>query len=277
MDVLPYIYIPPDVPMTPLVVSVPHAGTYVPPIDRPLVAASEKELLSDADLKVDRLYAHAPQIGAAMISARVSRYVVDLNRAPDDVDREVCPKFEPHAADNPRALIWRLTTDGNPVLARPLDPDELVSRLTRVHAPYHGKLAELLEERRRRFGYAILLDAHSMPSVGRVTHTDPGRRRADVVPGDNRGRSCSPALTDLVVRHFKAAGLSVALNDPYAGGWITRHYGQPADGVHAIQIELNRALYLFEEVPTWNGAYTPELIRVLDELMRALVAFDPRG
>lgn len=277
MSTLPYVYIPPDGPMTPLVVSVPHAGTTVPSIDRPLMVASEVDLLRDADLLVDRLYSHAPQLGAGLIAATLSRYVVDLNRAPDDVDEHVCPDLEKHAPENPRALIWRLTTDGRPVLARPLEPAELSDRLARVHTPYHRRLGALLEERRQRFGYALLLDGHSMPSVGRATHTDPGHRRADVVPGNNRGKSCGQALTDLVMGHFKGRGYGVALNDPYAGGWITRNYGRPAEGVHAIQIELNRALYLHEDIPCLAGERTPPLIESLDALVETLSRFDPRS
>ncbi len=273
MNALPYIYVPQDSEMTPLVVSVPHAGTRIPAEDAAMIAADRRTMLRDADLYVDRLYANAPELGAAMVASTVSRYVLDVNRSSADVDARVCPELSNPAAENPRALIWRLSTDATPVQRRALTTAELNSRIERVHTPYHAKLSELLQARRARFGYAILLDGHSMPSVGRETHSDPGRLRADIVPGNNRGESCASELTDLVVSHFESAGLSVALNDPYSGGWITQNYGQPQDGVHAIQVELNRRMYLHEDAPRWDGAPALELSRILDRLVQKLTSF----
>ncbi len=235
-----------EVAQSPVVLSVPHAGILVPDIDAPLLALSGRGLLKDADLHVDRLAQRVPALGVPVVVAQISRYVLDVNRAPDDVDREVCPEIERPARPSARGLCWRTTTDGAPVLVRPLTLLELRSRLQRIHEPYHQTLAELLAERRQRFGYAVLLDVHSMPSLGRPGHTDPGARRADVVPGDLRGTSCSPLLSKLVADHFAAAGLSVRANDPYMGGYVTRQHGRPARGVHALQIELNRDLYMDE-------------------------------
>ncbi|HEY4222021.1 MAG TPA: N-formylglutamate amidohydrolase, partial [Myxococcota bacterium] len=143
-------------PTSPLVVSVPHAGTRVPDGDRPLLALEGPALLRDADLFVDRLYAQVPGRGIATLRALVSRYVLDVNRAPDDVDREVCPGIESNRAarTSARGLVWRVTTDGAPVLSRPLTKAELDSRIARIHTPYHDALARLLEERRAHFGYA---------------------------------------------------------------------------------------------------------------------------
>lgn len=261
---------------TPLVVSVPHAGTLVPEEDRETVGADERTILRDADLFVDRLWHRAPELGAALLVATHSRYVLDLNRSPDDVDQDVCPEFEVPSRPNPRALIWRVSTEGKEVLTRPLSRLELKSRIERVHRPYHDKLASLLEERRRLFGYAILVDGHSMPSVGRVGHADHDERRADIVPGDVRGRSCSPALMTTVSEHFRAAGFEVRPNDPYMGGYITRHHGRPSRGVHAIQIEVNRDLYMNEGECTFEGERATRLIPVLDDLLATLLLLDPR-
>jgi N-formylglutamate amidohydrolase len=271
---LPYIYLPPDTAMTPLVVSVPHAGLWVPEEDQAFITGGRRALLCDIDMHVDRLYAAAPTLGAAFIAARVNRYVLDLNRSPTDVDHQVCPELDSPAPENPRALIWRQSTDGTVVLARPLSKTELQSRIDRVHTPYHSLLAKLLEERKQRFGYAILLDGHSMPSVGRATHSDTGTQRAQIVPGNNHGESCAPALTELVCGHFESAGYEVALNTPYSGGFITRNYGQPENNIHAIQIEINRAVYLHEEVPCWAGEKAPPLVKCLNELIVQLVSLD---
>ena len=257
----------PEVAASPVVLSVPHAGIVVPAEDAPLLAVAGTGLLKDADLHVDRLVQRIPALGVPVVTALISRYVLDVNRAPDDVDREVCPEIERPARPSARGLCWRTTTDGAAVLARPLTLVELRSRLQRIHEPYHETLAELLRERRQRFGYAVLLDVHSMPSLGRPGHSDPGARRADIVPGDLRGTSCSPLLSKLVADHFTAAGLSVRPNDPYMGGYITKQHGRPARGVHALQVELNRDLYMDEA----SFAFVDDKAAVVTALLTALV------
>jgi len=274
MSGLPYIYVPADGPMTPVVVSVPHAGLRIPDEDRDLIVADDRTLLRDADLYVDRLYRDAAHLGASMLAATVSRYVLDLNRSTSDVDPPTCMDWEHYGKANAKGLVWRESTDGHRVLARPLTRAELQDRIDRVHTPYHSKLRELLEERREHFGYAILLDAHSMPSVGRKGHADEGVRRADVVPGNNHGASCSPEMTDLVVAHFEESGFGVSVNEPYSGGYITRSYGQPDQGIHAIQVELNRALYLNEDIPSWAGERSSRLVRATHELVVKLTTLN---
>lgn len=264
-----------DGPASPLVVSVPHAGTDVPAVDAPMLRALGPALLRDADAFVDRLFARAPALGAPLVVAQVSRYVLDVNRAPDDVDHEVCPEVERPARASARGLIWRTSTEGAALLARPLTKAELSSRIERLHTPYHAALTALLDERRRRFGFAVLLDAHSMPSTGRPGHSDPGERRADIVPGDVRGSSCAPSLSRLVAQHFEGPRYRVKPNDPYMGGFITRAHGRPARGVHAIQLEINRDLYLDEDTVRWDGAKADRLISTLDSLLLALIAYRP--
>jgi N-formylglutamate amidohydrolase len=262
-------------PATPVVVSVPHAGTLVPDEDAGLLAISGQALLRDADLHVERLVDGVTRHGVVVVEALVSRYIVDINRAPDDVDREVCPEVPRPARPSARGLCWRTTTDGDQVLRRPLRLDELNSRRARIHAPYHQALETLLEERRQRFGYAVLLDMHSMPSMGRPDHTDPGARRADIVPGDVRGASCASALSALVVEHFEARGYSVRPNDPYMGGYITRQHGRPGRGVHAIQIEVNRDLYMDESTFAFLDERARPLMSALSDLVVAVTRFRP--
>lgn len=274
-EVLPGQVLPGESELGPLVVSVPHAGTVVPLEDAPLLALEGQALLRDADLFVDRLCAGVPALGVPVIRARVSRYVLDVNRSPDDVDREVCGELErPHRV-SARGLVWRVTTDGAPVLKRPLTRVELEDRIARIHRPYHEVVAALLEERRARFGYAILLDVHSMPSTGRPGHADPGARRADIVPGDVRGASCATAVSRLLVEHFQAVGYAVRPNDPYMGGFITRHHGRPARGIHAIQLEMNRDLYMDEEALRYDEPKAARLIPHLESLVSRLRTLRP--
>jgi N-formylglutamate amidohydrolase len=262
-------------PATPVVVSVPHAGTLVPDEDAAVLAISGNALLRDADLHVDRLVDGVTRHGVVVVEALVSRYIVDINRAPDDVDREVCPEVPRPARPSARGLCWRTTTDGGQVLRRPLRLDEVNSRRARIHAPYHQALETLLEERRQRFGFAVLLDMHSMPSTGRAGHTDSGARRADIVPGDVRGISCAPSLSALVGAHFNARGYTVRPNDPYMGGYITRQHGRPGRGVHAIQVEVNRDLYMDEERFNWLDEKATPLRHAVLDLVGAACAWRP--
>jgi N-formylglutamate deformylase len=229
---------------TPLVVEVPHAGLAVDPESLATLVAPASSLGRDADLYVDELFADAPAAGAALLVARLSRYVIDLNRGESDVD--------PYAVDGgsarptPHGLIWRTTTEGHAALAAPLSRRELERRLDRYYRPYHARLAELLEERRREFGFAILLCAHSMPSRGRAGHRDAGRTRADIVPGSRGQSSAARAVIDCVDRTAREAGFSVAHDDPYRGGFSTGHYGKPSEDLHAVQIEIARSRYMDE-------------------------------
>ena len=262
-------------PPSPLVVSVPHAGTIVTDDDAALLALEGPALLRDADLFVDRLCAGVPARGVPVLRALVSRYVLDVNRAPDDVDKEVCPDLERPTRLSARGLVWRVTTDGAAVLKRPLTKRELDSRIARIHTPYHEALALLLEQRRLRFGYAVLLDCHSMPSTGRPGHTDPGARRADIVPGDVRGASCAPSISKLVAEHFERAGYAVRPKDPYMGGYITRSHGRPARSVHAIQLEINRDLYMEEDALRFDDGKAAKLIPHLMGVIEKLRLWRP--
>ncbi|MBX3275385.1 MAG: N-formylglutamate amidohydrolase [Sandaracinaceae bacterium] len=229
---------------TAVIVEVPHAGLAVPDRVRDELTVSADVRLRDSDVYVDALCARAPSRGATLLAAHVSRYVVDLNRAPDDVDLETVPDHPDPRGVQPRGVVWRVTSDGMPALRAPLSYARLRDRLERYHTPYHDALAARLAQKRARFGHAILLAAHSMPSVSKVGGTT--TRRADVVPG-TRGRTTADArVIDLVADHFRAAGLTVRHDDPYRGGWTTGNYGRPDAGWHAIQLELNRALYVDE-------------------------------
>jgi N-formylglutamate amidohydrolase len=160
------------------------------------------------------------------------------------------------------------------VLLRPLGHAELDARLERYYAPYHAALQQQIKRLSDRFGYVILLAAHSMPSLGRSTHRDPGSQRADIVPGTCGRTSADPRVIDLVDAHFRGAGLRVRHDDPYKGGYTTSHYGRPAERCHAIQIELNRALYVDEQSFRIKQPAFDELQRLLDALLVKLAALE---
>lgn len=251
----------------PLLVEVPHAGLLVPEDVRDQLSAPEDALRRDADIFVDDLYGNAPALGATLLVAKHSRYVVDLNRASDDLDAATVSDHPTAAGAQPRGVVWRSTTDGRPILTHPLTYRELLTRLERHYAPYHQALRQSLDDLRKRFGHVILLAGHSMPSCGRSMHSDAGARRADIVPGTCGRTSADRRVIDLVDAHFREAGLSVRHDDPYKGGFTTSHYGRPSQGCHAIQIELNRALYLDEQTCTIKQRDFQRLRESLDQLL----------
>ena len=253
---------------TPVIVEVPHAGLSVDPQSMATLIAPAQSLGRDADLFVDDLYADAPDVGATLLVSHVSRYVCDLNRAETDVDPLTVEGGAARSA--PHGVIWRVTTDNRPALSQPLPFAELERRLLRIYRPYHQTLQALLTQRVAEFGYAILLCGHSMPSRGREGHIDPGRERADVVPGSRGRTSCAGAVLRLVDRQAAEFRLSVAHDEPYRGGFSTSHYGRPKNQVHAVQIELARRLYMDELALTKKPREFDELKRFCRALTQAL-------
>ncbi|MCC6559547.1 MAG: N-formylglutamate amidohydrolase [Polyangiaceae bacterium] len=248
---------------SPVVVEVPHAGVHVDPESLAWTIAPARSIGRDADLYVDALFQDAPAEGATLVTARLSRFVVDLNRSEADCDAEAVEGGG--STPWPRGLIWRLTTDGAPVLAGRLPRRELHRRLESVYRPYHAALHALLARKLERFGAAVLLCAHSMPSTSRQGFGAPTPRpagdrpldrpapapplipRADVVPGTRGRTTAASSVIDEVDRHCRAHGLSVRHDDPYKGGFATAHYGRPDRSIHAVQIEIARRLYMDEQ------------------------------
>lgn len=222
----------------------PHSGHDYPDDMAADPAASSASIRSAEDRRVDRLIQVGADLGATLILGRIGRAYVDLNRSPDDLDAALIQEAPTEAGPRAAAgygVIPRLTGDGRPLYARRLSLHEARDRIARFHAPYHAAVAQCMEAARERHGQAVLVDWHSMPSkaVG-------GARGVDVVLGDRHGTACSADLSQRLKILFQAQGWSVAMNQPYAGGWTTQTWGRPIDGFHAIQVELSRALYLDE-------------------------------
>jgi N-formylglutamate amidohydrolase len=267
-----YDLVQPSAAPTPLIHASPHSGRLYPP---ELLQASALDAIAirrSEDAWVDELVAGAPSSGGVLIKARYARAFVDVNREAWELDpamfEDELPAFV--QAKTARAAaglgsIARIVAEGQEIYARKLTFAEARRRIELVHEPYHRAVAALLETARARFGAALLIDWHSMPSGV----AGPGRRAPDFVLGDRFGASCSGAVTRLVERELEARGYMVARNSPYAGGWATTAYGRPAEGLHALQIEINRALYLDERtLEPSSGASV--LKRDLDRLFRSL-------
>lgn len=251
---------------SPLVVEVPHAGLFIDPEALAFTIAPARSIARDADLYVDRLFEDAPSEGASLLVARTSRFVVDLNRSEEDYDGEAVEGGGPRASA--RGLIWRLTTDGDPLLKGRLPRAELERRLERFYRPYHRALEALIARKVDRFGFAILLCAHSMPSQGRGGHPDHGGYRADLVPGTRGRTSAAGVVIDRVDAHGRARKWTIQHDDPYRGGFSTGHYGRPARGVHAVQVEIARRRYMDESTLRID----PQGFAAVREFARSLAA-----
>ena len=255
---------------SPVLVEVPHSGLQVPPEVESEIEATPLAVLRDSDIYVDQLFQRAPENGATLLVSRVSRYVVDLNRGPDEVDSAAVPRHPRGRHIPARGVVWRARTDGTPLLRTPLTIEQFSRRLDLFYEPYHQALRDAAMQMREQYGRVLVLAAHSMPSAGRRMIGGKQVHRADVVPG-TRGRSTADGrIIDLVDSHFRAAGLSVKHDDPYRGGWTTSRYGAPKRGQHALQIELNRALYVDERTSEIKAKDFARLQTVLDQLVGKL-------
>jgi len=229
----------------PFVFASPHSGRLYP---ASFVAQSRLGALSlrrSEDAYADALFSGAVALGAPMITARFPRAFVDANRARQELDAAMFDGALSVRVDAPNArvnaglgVIPRIVRDGAEIYRGRLNPRQAEERLSRLHAPYHAALARLVDETLARFGIAIVVDCHTMPSGASVP---------DVVLGDRFGVAAAPMLTELAQTSFERAGFSLARNAPYAGGYTTHLYGRRDSHVHALQIEINRTLYLEEE------------------------------
>jgi N-formylglutamate amidohydrolase len=237
----------------PLVFNSPHSGTEIP---RHLLKASKlsaSQLRASEDVLVDELFLGCLDAGAPMLRALVSRSYIDLNREPYELDaRMFREKLPGHMnVSSPRVAsglgtIPKTVGDGINIYPGPINLAEALRRLERVYRPYHRTLNALLEEARRAAGLVLLVDCHSMPSSAVQHHKTIRGSALDVVVGDRFGNACQASFVELIEDHLAGAGLTVGRNKPYAGGFITECHGHPREGRHAIQIEINRALYFDE-------------------------------
>lgn len=255
-----------------MVFASPHSGRERPADMGEAAGLTLSTLRSAEDVGVDGLIADGPLRGVPVIAGRVSRAYVDLNRAPTELDPalvdgeiEVPPTARVSAGFG---VIPRRAGDGTPLYDRRLTPAEAAERLDRVHVPYHDALGALMRAAKDRHGVALLIDWHSMPSRAAGV-TGRNRRGVDVVLGDRHGSSCRGATMRRIRALFETQGWRVGLNAPYAGGYSTERWGRPDQGFQAVQVELNRALYLDESTlePSEDyGRFTQALDRVITAL-----------
>lgn len=270
---------------TPLVLDSPHSGTVYPEDFRP--ACDIATLRRAEDTHVEKLYAFAPEMGAAWIEAHFPRSYLDANRDTTELDTALLdgPWTEPLSTD-PRVLskvrlgkglVWKLTDEGLPIYDRLLGVDEVRARIDNCWRPYHAAVAEAIDAAHARHGYSIHINCHSMPAVAGSHATDfPGLAHADFVIGDRDGSTADPALSQSICEHLRARGYSVDYNHPYKGVELVRRHGRPAGHRHSIQVEVNRRLYMDEATLALDEAGAARLRQDLRSMVAMLLATDPR-
>jgi len=234
----------------PLVLSSPHSGNDYP---RDLLSSSRLDpvtLRRSEDSFVDEIFAAAPTLGAPLLAARFPRAYLDVNREPWELDPTMFSDSLPAFVNvrSPRVrmglgTIARVVASGEEIYARKLRFLEARQRIETLYNPYHQALRRLLDETEALFGAYLLIDCHSMPSAAGSASS---REGPDIVLGDCHGTACAPIVVEAAREFLAGRGFSVAMNAPYAGGFTTGHYGHPRAGRHALQIEINRAIYMDE-------------------------------
>lgn len=235
---------------TSVIFASPHSGRLYPARFLALAVLDERVIRSSEDAFVEDLFAAAPGCGAPLLAATTPRAYVDLNRGADELDPALIEGVR-RLSHNPRVasglgVIPRVVSNGRAIYSGKLPLAEAQDRLTSHWHPYHDQLQALIDQNNRAFGQAILIDCHSMPHEALDSIGPVGGSRPDVVLGDRFGAAASGSVVDRIEAAFAAAGLRVARNMPFAGAYITQTYGRPSRGQHAVQVEIDRALYMNE-------------------------------
>jgi N-formylglutamate amidohydrolase len=274
----PFTVLKPETGDTPFVFNSPHSGRTYPSSFLSASRLTAVALRKSEDAYVDLLLSGVVGIGATLMQAHFPRAYLDVNREPYELDPELFTGRLPDFPNTQSArvvgglgTIARIVADTEEIYRERLPVGVAFERIERLYRPFHSALADLLETTRKRFGMAVLVDCHSMPSA---SMGQPAGGRPHFVLGDRFGASCDARLTRFIRDILQGAGYDVQVNRPYAGGFITEHYGNPGHGVQSLQLEINRALYLDEGTLTKNKDF-PKLVRTLSDMAAKVFAALP--
>jgi len=243
------LYAPAD-QRVPFIFNSPHSGRSYPSSLLQASGLNGLDIRRSEDVLVDDLFSSVVRIGAPLLAAQFPRAWLDVNREPYELDPKLFAERLPGHA-NIRSMrvagglgtVPRLVAENLPIYRNKPSLVEALDRIERIYRPYHAQLSSLMVSSVAKFGHAVLVDCHSMPSNGARLDSDV---RPDIIVGDRYGTSCNGDISREIISAFSNLGYTVTRNKPYAGGFITEHYGRPHKGLHAVQIEINRALYLDE-------------------------------
>ncbi len=255
----PYRITRPPTHRAPFVWCSPHSGRVYPQAFLDASRLDPLSLRKSEDCYVDDLLAKVPSLGAPLLCAQFPRAYLDVNREPYELDPVLFQGPMPDFANTQSArviggigTIPRIVADGENIYPGPIPLATAFARIEQLYKPYHAALSSLLDETFQIFGHAVLIDCHSMPSALMAQNNS---TRPDFVLGDRFGAACDPTLTTFVKNALVRCGYDVQLNRPYAGGYITEHYGRPQRGIHALQVEMNRGLYVDERTLTPTAGF----------------------
>ena len=249
----------------------PHSGNHYPEAFLAQSQLDRQAIRSSEDAFVDQLFACAPEFGAPLLAAAVPRAFVDLNRSTDELDPALIEGVR-RQGHNPRVasglgVVPRVVANGRAIYRGKIRLAEAQARISTYWHPYHAALQALLEQAHRRFGQAVLIDCHSMPHEATDSAGRAGRQAPEIVIGDRFGAAAGADVVDRIEAAFAAAGLKVVRNAPFAGAYVTQAYGRPSRNQHAVQIEIDRALYMDERLIRPN-----EYFEALRRLLRQVIA-----
>lgn len=263
-------------PNAPLVFNSAHSGRDYPERFLEMARLDTRSIRQSEDAFVEELFSRAPHMGVPLLKANFPRAYLDVNREPYELDPSMfseplsarCNTSSPRVAAGLGTLA-RVVAENKPIYRERLTMADARMRIEGIYRPYHATLQRLLSEAVNDFGMAILIDCHSMPRLSRAGDRPP----PDIVLGDRYGTTCDPMIVDLAETVFASAGLRVARNRPYAGGYITRSYGRPQYGVHALQVEISRHLYMREAYLEPGDGF--EAVRqIVNRLIASLIDLD---
>ncbi|MCD9146889.1 N-formylglutamate amidohydrolase [Pseudophaeobacter flagellatus] len=265
----------------------PHSGSYYEPSFVQGTILNQQQIRSSEDAFVDQLFADVPGFGAPLLLATQPRAYIDLNRAPGELDPALIEGV-PRRGQNPRVasglgVIPRVVANGRAIYHGKMPRQEALQRIDQIWYPYHAALQGLLRQAHDRFGQAVLIDCHSMPHEAVANLPTHRAALPEVVLGDRFGSSAATEVMDLVEAAFVQAGLRVARNAPFAGAYITQAYGRPSRRQHAVQVEIDRSLYMdeaqvrpnarFAEVKALLGQVAGQIVKIgIDQDRRRLAA-----
>lgn len=258
--------------MIPLFVSIPHSGEEIPDEAPWLKGLPEPIVMCDVDRFVDVLYQPAvDELKVPVITTPWHRYLCDLNRLPEDVDSSTVEGSPNPPGTFKRGFLWSVTTLNQKLMPGPISQELHHTLVKKYFVPFHEQVRAQYQAFEKQGATRVYhIDAHSMPSIGTSEHRDPGQRRPQICVSDSKAKSCSPEFKDLVVRSYEAAGFQVGYNWPYFGGRVTETYGNPGLGHHALQVELNRGLYMDEQTKRLKEDLRPKVQEQIKHALRLI-------
>ena len=249
LETKPYRLIEPEALLSGIVIASPHSGrNYLSSVKEQSIL-DPVTLRSSEDAFVDELMDFAPALGIPLICSEIPRAFVDLNRARDELDPAIIEGIKSNR-QNPRVIsglgvIPRVVANGKEIYSGKLSKEAAIERLENFWDPYHSKLAELLDRARQQFGYSILIDTHSMPHEA-ILNASSSFRTSQIVLGDRYGATCAPEIINDLIKLISKNGLRASRNIPFSGAYIVQKYGSPGLNRHAIQLEIDRSIYMDE-------------------------------